>query len=53
MQNSARLLILVLMLVYFISPIDLIPGSLIDDLVVAIVSFIARNKMKPAADIYR
>ena len=44
---AARLL-LVLVLVYLISPIDLIPGIALDDVALALVALVAIVKMTPA-----
>ena len=43
---AARLL-LVLVLVYLISPIDLIPGIALDDVALALVALVAIVKMTP------
>jgi len=40
MKKNPNVLILILLLLYWISPMDLIPGSLLDDIIITICYFI-------------
>ena len=47
MNNSMKTLILVVVLVYVISPIDAVPGP-IDDVIVALLGMAARKQLTAA-----
>ena len=44
MTKTVKLLILIGLIIYWISPIDLIPGNPIDDIILTIVCFLVNRK---------
>ena len=50
-DSTKRLILIVAVVIYVISPVDLMPGVPIDDIIVAVIGYNAQKKLNESSDI--